>query len=218
MRTNRRCTAANWRAPVLAIVVGLLTGGGSASRADETGKPSGPAKVEVRKSAGRFQLHVDSKPFYIKGAGIELGSPEKLKEHGGNSFRTWSTDNGRDSGKQVRGFTPQAIQKLTAFHWPGNVRELENTIERSVMLSTGTALDAVDIALDSQPPAGRTDAAPTLPPGVTLEQWEDEIIREALRRAGGNKSQAARALGLSRNALRYRLSKIDVPDSAETDF
>ena len=41
-----------------------------------------------------------------------------------------------------------------------------------------------------------------LPPGMTLEQWEDETIREALRRANGNKSQAARALGLSRNALR----------------
>ena len=47
---------------------------------------------------------------------------------------------------------------------------------------------------------------------MTLEQWEDEIIREALRRANGNKSQAARALGLSRNALRYRLSKMGVPD------
>ena len=45
-----------------------------------------------------------------------------------------------------------------------------------------------------------------------MESWEDEIIREALRRAGGNKSQAARALGLSRNALRYRLSKLGVPD------
>ena len=43
---------------------------------------------------------------------------------------------------------------------------------------------------------------------MTLEQWEDETIREALRHANGNKSQAARALGLSRNALRYRLSKI----------
>jgi DNA-binding NtrC family response regulator len=47
---------------------------------------------------------------------------------------------------------------------------------------------------------------------MTLEQWEDETIREALRRASGNKSQAARALGLSRNALRYRLSKLGVPD------
>jgi DNA-binding NtrC family response regulator len=50
---------------------------------------------------------------------------------------------------------------------------------------------------------------------MTLEQFEDEIIREALRRANGNKSQAARLLGLSRNALRYRLSKIGVPDEVE---
>ena len=50
---------------------------------------------------------------------------------------------------------------------------------------------------------------------MTLEQFEDEIIREALRRADGNKSQAARLLGLSRNALRYRLAKIGVPDEEE---
>jgi DNA-binding NtrC family response regulator len=51
-----------------------------------------------------------------------------------------------------------------------------------------------------------------LPEGMTLEQWEDEMIRESLRRAHGNKSQAARLLGLSRNALRYRLSKIGISD------
>jgi DNA-binding NtrC family response regulator len=50
---------------------------------------------------------------------------------------------------------------------------------------------------------------------MTLEQFEDEIIREALRRANGNKSQAARLLGLSRNALRYRLAKLGVPDEEE---
>ena len=48
---------------------------------------------------------------------------------------------------------------------------------------------------------------------MTLDQWEDEMIREALKRAGGNKSQAARLLGLSRNALRYRLSKIGIDDN-----
>jgi DNA-binding NtrC family response regulator len=47
---------------------------------------------------------------------------------------------------------------------------------------------------------------------MTLDQWEDEMIREALKRANGNKSQAARMLGLSRNALRYRLSKIGIED------
>jgi len=48
---------------------------------------------------------------------------------------------------------------------------------------------------------------------MTLDQWEDEMIGEALKRAGGNKSQAARLLGLSRNALRYRLSKIGIDDN-----
>jgi len=69
--------------------------------ADELNQTANPTKVEIRNTAGRFQLYVDQKPFYIKGAGIELGSVEKLKQHGGNSFRTWSTDNGRDSGEQI---------------------------------------------------------------------------------------------------------------------
>jgi DNA-binding NtrC family response regulator len=99
------------------------------------------------------------------------------------------------------------------------VRELQNIIERGVALSVGSTLDAADIYLDD--PAKRSHApggSPyVLPPGVTLEQWEDETIREALRAANGNKSQAARVLGLSRNALRYRLSKIGVADPADSE-
>ena len=103
------------------------------------------------------------------------------------------------------------------YHWPGNVRELQNIIERGVTLSNGNTLDVADIHLDD--PAKRATAGTphVLPPGMTLEQWEDETIREALRRANGNKSQAARALGLSRNALRYRLSKLGVADPADAD-
>ena len=76
-------------------------------------------------------------------------------------------------------------------------------------------LDSADIYL--QPPASPAIAGSphVLPPGVTLEQWEDETIRQALKQANGNKSQAARALGLSRNALRYRLSKLGVADAPE---
>ncbi len=85
----------------LALVIGLSASGVSSATEAESVKTNGPVKVEIRQTAGRFQLYVDNQPFYIKGAGIELGSPEKLKAHGGNSFRTWSTDNGRDSGKQV---------------------------------------------------------------------------------------------------------------------
>jgi len=121
----------------------------------------------------------------------------------------------RESEKPVRALTPQAIKLLMDFHWPGNVRELENIIERAVTLSEGPTLDAPDIHLDIAPPRVVAGATAALPEGVSLEQWEDEMIREALRRANGNKSQAARALGLSRNALRYRLSKIGVADPVD---
>ena len=127
----------------------------------------------------------------------------------------------RESGKPLTGITPGAMRRLMDFHWPGNVRELENVIERAVALSTGTVIDVADVQLDLSPsaPAGDTAAAwsapPFPPPGMSLEQFEDEIIKEALRRAHGNKSQAARLLGLSRNALRYRLSKLGVPDEED---
>jgi hypothetical protein len=62
---------------------------------------AGPVKVEVRQTDGRYQLYVDHKPFYIKGAGLEFGNQEKLAQHGGNSFRTWRTENGQDSGQRV---------------------------------------------------------------------------------------------------------------------
>ena len=121
----------------------------------------------------------------------------------------------RASAKPIRQITPAAVNLLMSFHWPGNVRELENTIERAVTLSSGSTLDTADIHLDQRSLA--SPAAPVLPEGMTLEKWEQEIIREALRHANGNKSQAARALGLSRNALRYRLSQMGVPDAPETD-
>lgn len=114
----------------------------------------------------------------------------------------------RDSGLQVESITEAAIRKLTQYHWPGNVRELENIIERSLVLCTGTRLEASDIKLDpserSRPAAGGS----FLPEGMTLEEHEQAIIREALNRTGGNKSRAARLLGLTRNALRYRLSQM----------
>ncbi len=90
---------------------------------------------------------------------------------------------------------------------------MQNVIERACALSQGGQLEASDIQLDS--PRNRAGAASDrfLPDGMTLDQWEDEMIREALKRAGGNKSQAARLLGLSRNALRYRLSKIGIDDN-----
>lgn len=102
-------------------------------------------------------------------------------------------------------FTEAAVAKLLAYSWPGNVRELENVIERSIVLRDGGALDANDIRLDASP---RKGTETFLPQGMNLDDYEKSIIREAIRRADGNKSQAARLLGITRNALRYRLSQM----------
>jgi DNA-binding NtrC family response regulator len=124
---------------------------------------------------------------------------------------------GDESGKIIDGISPEALRLMMDYHWPGNVRELQNIIERASALSAGSMLEVADIQLDSQRSKPADFSTGFLPEGMTLEQWEDEMIREALRRAHGNKSQAARMLGLSRNALRYRLSKIGIADEPEKE-
>jgi DNA-binding NtrC family response regulator len=123
----------------------------------------------------------------------------------------------RESGKPAQAITPAALKLLMDYHWPGNVRELQNVIERAVTLSSGSQIFEADIHLDSVSRRASSEASPVIPAGMTLDQWEEEIIREALKQANGNKSQAARALGLSRNALRYRLSQMGVPDRPDSD-
>ena len=118
-----------------------------------------------------------------------------------------------DAGRQAVTISPEAANLLMSHHWPGNVRELQNIIERACAMAKTNKIEPGDIHLDSAP-RNKTVVSSDgfLPNGMTLDQWEDEMIREALKRAGGNKSQAARLLGLSRNALRYRLSKIGIED------
>jgi DNA-binding NtrC family response regulator len=122
-----------------------------------------------------------------------------------------------ESGKPVEGITAEAMQILVSYHWPGNVRELQNIVERACALAKGSVLGPSDIHLDVRPAKAGNGAGGFLPDSMTLEQWEDEMVQEALRRANGNKSQAARLLGLSRNALRYRLSKIGITDEADKE-
>ena len=122
-----------------------------------------------------------------------------------------------EPSNSVKSITPEAMQILVSYHWPGNVRELQNIIERACALAKGTVLEAADIHLDLRPGKVADSVGGFLPEGMTLEHWEDEMIQEAFRRANGNKSQAARLLGLSRNALRYRLSKIGIADEGDKE-
>src|ERR1700694_3658171 len=95
-----------------------------------------------------------------------------------------------ESGRseKITSISSAAMQLLAGHYWPGNVRELQNVIERACALATGSQLELGDIQLDS--PRNRNHAASDrfLPDGMTLDQWADEMIREALKRAGGNNS------------------------------
>jgi DNA-binding NtrC family response regulator len=105
-----------------------------------------------------------------------------------------------------------AMERLLAYHWPGNVRELENVMERTILLAQGPIVEAGDVRIDttqrSRSAAAGVAADQFLPEGMTLDEYEQSLIREALKRANGNKSHAARLLGLTRNALRYRLAQM----------
>ena len=113
---------------------------------------------------------------------------------------------GPECGSRADSLTDAAIKKLVEYHWPGNVRELQNVIERSLVMCTGTTLEADDIKLEATIRPRTQSGELSLPEGMTLDEYEQALIRDALKRADGNKSQAARLLGLTRNALRYRLT------------
>ncbi len=148
---------------------------------------------------------------------IDIAPLRQRKEDIPDLVKLFMSRFAEDSGKPLEAITPEAMQILVNYYWPGNVRELQNIIERACTLARGTVLEAADIHLDLRPTKAANGATGFLPEGMTLEHWEDEMIREALRRAHGNKSQAARLLGLSRNALRYRLSKIGITDEGEKE-
>jgi DNA-binding NtrC family response regulator len=115
-----------------------------------------------------------------------------------------------EMGNQVRGITDAAIDKLMQYSWPGNVRELENVIERSMVMALGNQLETNDIRLDMNLRTRQATGEVGLPEGMSLDAYEQELIRNALKQADGNKSQAARILGLTRNALRYRLTQMGI--------
>ncbi|MCC6748247.1 MAG: sigma-54-dependent Fis family transcriptional regulator [Deltaproteobacteria bacterium] len=116
-------------------------------------------------------------------------------------------------GRAIRGVTPEALSLLCSYHYPGNVRELENMIERAVTLSPGDQLDASALPELRQRPTLPAAGSPAALPeaGLDLDMHMTEIERvlvlQALDRTDGNRTEAARLLGISLRSLRYRLAK-----------
>lgn len=114
--------------------------------------------------------------------------------------------------KTIKGFTPHAIDQLLKYDWPGNVRELMNAVERGVVLSSSDYLDAKDLPMIIRHGEVEGDTYPKddLPADLPLDEVEKTSILKTLESANGNKSEAARRLGITRRTLHKKLKKYGV--------
>jgi PAS domain S-box-containing protein len=125
--------------------------------------------------------------------------------------------------RQIRGLSRGAEAALLAYEWPGNVRELRNIMERATLLEETEWIQVPSLQLDvrgqhaDEPEPVITVTPGTPPPGATLEQIERSMLVQALENAYWNQTKAAAALGISRDALRYKVKKFNLkPDPGRT--
>jgi two-component system, NtrC family, response regulator HydG len=117
--------------------------------------------------------------------------------------------------KKVKGFTPQAMDRLLKYDWPGNVRELMNAVERAVVLSRSDYLGDEEFVLvfRNKPEEERSEQVEVKgPANLLLEEVEKTTILNTLDAAGGNKSETARRLGITRRTLHKKLKKYGLMD------
>jgi DNA-binding NtrC family response regulator len=156
------------------------------------------ADLEAEVTAGRFRqdllfrlntIEIRLPPLRDRREDIPLLAEHFLKQHLGR-YR-----------KRVVGFDDEAMRALREHAWPGNVRELDHTVERAVLMAQGERITSADLGLRRE-----TSGAARLEE-LSLEEVEYHLIKKSLERHGGNVSQAAEALGLSRSALYRRLQR-----------
>jgi len=113
--------------------------------------------------------------------------------------------------KSIKGFTPLAMDMFIKYDWPGNVRELENAVERAVILGPGDYISEKELPLSitrAYPHGEEIDRDPAVSKEPqSLEEVEKEAVLAALEAAGGNKSETARKLGITRKTLHKKLQK-----------
>ncbi len=110
--------------------------------------------------------------------------------------------------KRIEGLTPRAMLVLQRYAWPGNVRELEHIIGRACMLTDGTVVDVNSLPENLIHPEERMETREES--SSLLEDQERQLITDTLRAVGGNQSEAARRLGIGRDALRYKMKRYEL--------
>jgi DNA-binding NtrC family response regulator len=130
--------------------------------------------------------------------------PEDIPLLARHFVRKFSTE----FSKHIEGLTPRALLVLQRYSWPGNVRELEHIIGRACMLADDRMLDVNSLPENLIHSEAKADAGGESP--SILEEQERQMITQALRAAGGNQSEAARRLGIGRDALRYKVKRYEL--------
>jgi len=120
-----------------------------------------------------------------------------------------------ENGKNVQGFTAEAMDTLTGYEWPGNVRQLQNVVERCVVLASNDLIAASDLPAEVRDEETQYKSAVDLLPvqislNETLEKIEGALVRRALARAEFVQVKAAEMLGISKSLLQYKLKKYNI--------
>ena len=127
-----------------------------------------------------------------------------------NRFLTLFAEKNR---KSVKGFSPQAMDGMLQYRWPGNVRELMNAVERSVVMSRHDYINLEELPLEIKEGVSGNDQAPapsSSSPDVSLMEVEKQTILRTLEATEGNKSEAARRLGITRKTLHKKLKSYGI--------
>jgi DNA-binding NtrC family response regulator len=112
---------------------------------------------------------------------------------------------GTSHRKRIRSVTPQAMELLTSYQWPGNIRQLENCIEQAVVLCESDTVDVGALWLGDTTTPRQVDSSMRIRSGLTLRDVEQQYILRTLQETGGNRTRAARVLGISLRCLQYKL-------------
>jgi DNA-binding NtrC family response regulator len=118
--------------------------------------------------------------------------------------------------KEIRGLTRRAQIVLARHSWPGNIRELENALGHACMMAIGDMIDVEDLPASLRNERTSAAAAANAPDpelihsGVSFDEHEKGLLADALERASGNQSEAARLLRISRDRLRYKMAKYNL--------
>lgn len=162
--------------------------------------------LEEEVAAGRFR-----EDLYYRLNVVELWVPPLRERHGdipllANYFLQSFADK---NGRMVSGITPECMDVLNRYPWPGNVRELEHSIERGVILMRGDYLDLSALPLAIQRWAG-LNAPKEVEEPATLKEAERMLILKTLEETGGNRSEAARRLQITRKTLLNKLKSYNI--------